>query len=71
MHSCFAHKSPTPAPDDEPIPGEEQEPDEEPPPHPDPVALDVRRNPAPGQPALPRQSLSPQNFFAVRCVKAG
>jgi hypothetical protein len=59
MHSCFAHKSPTPAPDDEPIPGDEEEPDDEPPPHPDPVAAG----------AFP--SFSPQNFFAMRCVKAG
>jgi hypothetical protein len=37
MNLFFAHKSPTPEPDDDPIPEDEPEPDEDPVPHPDPV----------------------------------
>lgn len=49
MTSFFAHKSPTPEPEDDPLPPREPEPDEEDPaPHPDPVlaplpAVDTRR----------------------------
>ena len=37
MDLLFAHKSPTPEPDDNPIPEDEPDPDEDPVPHPDPV----------------------------------
>ncbi|HYD82356.1 MAG TPA: hypothetical protein VEC06_21340 [Paucimonas sp.] len=48
MDASFAHKSPTPEPDDEPIPEREPEPDEDPVPHPDPVAAPMppRKNDA-------------------------
>ena len=38
MSRHFAHKPPTPEPDDEPIPDDEPEPEEDPVPHPDPVS---------------------------------
>jgi hypothetical protein len=37
MIPFFAHKSPMPEPEDEPLPPREPVPDEEPVPHPDPV----------------------------------
>lgn len=48
MNACFAHKSPTPEPDDEPIPDHEPEPEEDPVPHPDPVFTARRALPATG-----------------------